>query len=79
MHAIGWNGTLLIFCQSWPWTAILMISTSLIVRITGASHHAQPWILIPQWGILIPGDTQCFHWAGSYQPGQIVHVTLSPK
>jgi hypothetical protein len=39
--AIDWDGVLWIFCPFWPWTMILLISTSYIARITGLSHQDQ--------------------------------------
>jgi hypothetical protein len=34
-------GSLKLFCLGWPPTAILLISSSHVARITGVSHHTQ--------------------------------------
>jgi hypothetical protein len=38
---IGWDRVLQTFCPDWPQTAILLISTSPVARITGMYYHTQ--------------------------------------
>jgi hypothetical protein len=38
--ATGWDGVFWTFCLGWPWTVILLISTSRVARITDLIHSA---------------------------------------
>jgi hypothetical protein len=38
----SWDVVMQTFCPEWPWTAILLISTSWVARSTGLNHCAQP-------------------------------------
>jgi hypothetical protein len=40
-HFIGWDEISWTFCPGWPWTVILLISTSWVARIISVLLHAQ--------------------------------------
>jgi hypothetical protein len=52
VQLIDWDGILLTFFKDWLWTVILLISASLVTRITDISHHAWPFNFLKQVSVV---------------------------